>query len=120
MWNWMRTNWNCEKKDWVYDWMLYVIVPIQLGFIVLYCSLSSNAWEEIGWFERIGKIISMGILCGSFGINVAHELGHRNNRSEQFLAKVLLSTSLYMHFSSNTIADITSMWVQVKILLPLE
>ena len=87
-----------RKKDRIYDWMLYVIVPIQLGFIVLYCFLSSNAWEEIGWFERIGKIISMGILCGSFGINVAHELGHRNNRSEQFLAKMLLSTSLYMHF----------------------
>jgi alkane 1-monooxygenase len=40
----------------------------------------------------------MGILCGSFGINVAHELGHRVNRFEQTLAKSLLLTSLYMHF----------------------
>ena len=40
----------------------------------------------------------MGLLCGSFGINVAHELGHRVNALEQFLAKSLLLTSLYMHF----------------------
>src|SRR5437868_5250273 len=40
----------------------------------------------------------MGLLCGSLGINVAHELGHRVNTFEQFLAKSLLLTSLYMHF----------------------
>jgi alkane 1-monooxygenase len=40
----------------------------------------------------------MGLLCGAFGINVAHELGHRVNKFEQFLAKMLLLTSLYMHF----------------------
>jgi alkane 1-monooxygenase len=40
----------------------------------------------------------MGLLCGTFGINVAHELGHRVNKFEQTLAKLLLLTSLYMHF----------------------
>jgi alkane 1-monooxygenase len=40
----------------------------------------------------------MGLLCGVFGINVGHELGHRVNKTEQFLAKSLLLTSLYMHF----------------------
>jgi alkane 1-monooxygenase len=45
-----------------------------------------------------GRIISMGLLCGVFGINVAHELGHRVNRFEQFLAKSLLLTSQYIHF----------------------
>ena len=40
----------------------------------------------------------MGLLCGSFGINVAHELGHRVNKTEQTFAKLLLLTSLYMHF----------------------
>jgi alkane 1-monooxygenase len=38
------------------------------------------------------------VVCGAFGINVAHELGHRTNKFEQFLAKSLLLTSLYMHF----------------------
>jgi alkane 1-monooxygenase len=40
----------------------------------------------------------MGLLCGVFGINVGHELGHRVNVFEQTLAKALLLTSLYMHF----------------------
>ena len=39
----------------------------------------------------------MGTLCGH-SINIAHELGHRSNKFEQFLAKILLLTSLYMHF----------------------
>jgi alkane 1-monooxygenase len=42
--------------------------------------------------------MSMGLLCGTFGINVAHELGHRVNKLEQTFAKLLLLTSLYMHF----------------------
>jgi alkane 1-monooxygenase len=37
-------------------------------------------------------------LAGIFGINLAHELGHRSKKAEQFLAKCLLLTSLYMHF----------------------
>jgi alkane 1-monooxygenase len=40
----------------------------------------------------------MGQLCGVFGINVGHELGHRIGKTEQTLAKSLLLTSLYMHF----------------------
>jgi alkane 1-monooxygenase len=32
------------------------------------------------------------------GINVAHELGHRPNRSEQFMAKPLLLNSQYKYF----------------------
>jgi alkane 1-monooxygenase len=38
------------------------------------------------------------LLCGSFGINVGHELGHRNKKYEQAMAKMLLLSSLYMHF----------------------
>ena len=40
----------------------------------------------------------MGILCGVYGINVAHELGHSTKKFDQVLAKFLLLSSLYMHF----------------------
>ena len=40
----------------------------------------------------------IGIICGVFGINVAHELGHRTKPWERALAKIMLCTSLYMHF----------------------
>jgi alkane 1-monooxygenase len=59
--------------------------------------MMQHSQSIVGW-QWFGQVMAMGILCGSFGINVAHELGHRSNRIEQFLAKVLLSSSLYMHF----------------------
>jgi alkane 1-monooxygenase len=48
--------------------------------------------------EIIGRTLSLGVGCGALGINVAHELGHRVNKSEQLMAKILLLSSLYMHF----------------------
>ena len=48
--------------------------------------------------DKIGRITGMGMLCGVTGINVAHELGHRSRKYEQFMAKILLLSSLYMHF----------------------
>ena len=53
---------------------------------------------QLHWWEIAGRVCSMGLLCGTFGINVAHELGHRVNKYEQVFAKALLLTSLYMHF----------------------
>ena len=35
----------------------------------------------------VGRILSYGIMCGVIGINVAHELGHKTNRTDQFLLK---------------------------------
>ncbi|MBL7942381.1 MAG: alkane 1-monooxygenase [Flavobacteriales bacterium] len=48
--------------------------------------------------ECAGHIASMGLMCGVYGINVAHELGHRPSRFEQLLSKTMLLSSLYMHF----------------------
>ena len=84
------------KKDRAYDYMLYIIVPLQ--FVALYLYLSSMKTPGLLWWEVAGRTWSMGLLCGTFGINVAHELGHRSNKFEHILAKALLLTSLYMHF----------------------
>lgn len=46
----------------------------------------------------IGKISAFGMACGILGINAAHELGHRSTTSEQTMSKMLLLTTLYMHF----------------------
>jgi len=84
------------KKDRVYDYLLYIIVLFQ--FTAGFRFLSSMKATDLYWWETAGRVMSMGLLCGTFGINVAHELGHRVNKFEQFLAKSLLLTSLYMHF----------------------
>lgn len=84
------------KKDRVYDWLLYLVVPLQYG--MLYLFLNSMADTHLSTVDRVGRIMAMGLLCGVMGINTAHELGHRVNRVEQLLARSLLLTSLYMHF----------------------
>ena len=84
------------KDDPFYDWMLYLMVPLLYGFLYLF--LTKVSTEALPTNELIGHTLTMGILCGAIGINVAHELGHRSKSSEQFLAKALLLCSLYMHF----------------------
>ncbi len=84
------------KKNKGYDILLYVVVVAQ--YFALYQFLYSMKNDTLQWHEIIGRVWVMGMLCGVFGINVGHELGHRVNKFEQFLAKALLLTSLYMHF----------------------
>lgn len=84
------------KDDPIYDYLLYLVVFIQMPtlFFFLY-AFTTTTLQPI---DIIGRILSMGILCGTFGINVGHELGHRKNKFEQNLAKLSLLSSLYMHF----------------------
>jgi alkane 1-monooxygenase len=80
----------------VFDWLLYLAVPVQVGVLLFF--LMTIATPGLSPLEVAGRIVSMGIMCGVFGINIAHELGHRPSAREQFMAKVLLLSSLYMHF----------------------
>lgn len=87
---------DLAKSNWLYDWVLYAVVPLQ--YFSLWMFLNSFQQANLQTSEIIGRIISMGLMCSIFGINVAHELGHRVKRWEQNLAKSLLLTSQYMHF----------------------
>jgi len=84
------------RKNKGYDVLLYVVVLFQ--YFSLYTFLDSLKHDVLTPAETTGRIAVMGLLCGVFGINVAHELGHRVNKWEQAMAKALLLTSLYMHF----------------------
>lgn len=83
-------------KDKFYDYILYSLVPIQFGIFFYFLNRVADPIPQ--FYEKIGMMISFGISCGALGINVAHELGHRNTWYEQFMSKMLLSTSQYMHF----------------------
>jgi alkane 1-monooxygenase len=85
-----------ERKDVYYDLVIYTMVPLQ--YIILGLYLWTITSQPLLWYEYIGITTAMGLACGALGINVAHELGHRTNKFEQFLSKALLLTSLYMHF----------------------
>ena len=85
-----------SKKDKLYDYLLYMFVLVQ--WITVFFFLMAMKTQEMTRLELAGRICTMGLLCGTFGINIGHELGHRIKPAEQWLAKLSLLSSLYMHF----------------------
>lgn len=84
-----------EKENKLYTYLLYLTLPIQIGFLIFFFYAIQ---EPLTTSELVGRIFGMGIMCGVIGINVGHELGHRNNRFDEFIGEVLLLTSLNTHF----------------------
>lgn len=84
-----------RKASRYFDIVLYLAVPVQIGFLIYFFNKISISHTTI---EYIGMTLSMGLMCGVFGINIAHELGHRNSWYEKLMAEILLLTSLEMHF----------------------
>jgi len=82
-------------NDPFYDWLLYLMVPLQWVFLIYYLMYIPFEKET---FSLVGKTISMGIMCGVIGINLGHELGHRLKFHEQLLGDILLLSSLENHF----------------------
>ncbi|WP_088339969.1 alkane 1-monooxygenase [Robiginitalea sediminis] len=80
----------------VFDWMLYLNVPIVYG--VMAYGLLAITRAPVTWVEWVGCALSAGIVLGVNGINVGHELGHRKSRRERLLGKLLLLPSFYSHF----------------------
>ena len=91
-----KTQLEIVKADRIYDFLLYLILPIQYAILIWFLIIIDN--PEATWWVTGGKILSMGLCCGILGINGAHELGHRIQPYEKIMAKSLLLTSLYMHF----------------------
>lgn len=79
-----------------FDILLYSCAPLCL--VLLYFFFDTVLHTELAWMERIGMTLSVGVVLGALGINVAHELGHRFTKGEQFLAKLGLGLVLYQHF----------------------
>jgi alkane 1-monooxygenase len=79
-----------------FDYLLYAHFPLLYTLLAGFFYIIQTV--QLQTYETIGLTLSMGILAGSFGINIAHELGHRAPSYEQLFAKALLLPSLYMHF----------------------
>ena len=72
------------------------MIPIQIVFLSYFLMVISET--ELTILDFFGKVTAMGLMCGVIGINVGHELGHRNNKLDEFLGELLLLTSLNTHF----------------------
>jgi len=80
----------------IFDWLLYLNIPVVYAIIVFFIFQLDQTEMSIG--VLVGNILSVGIVIGSCGINVAHELGHRKAKYEQVFGQILLIPALYTHF----------------------
>ena len=85
-----------KKAHKIFDWMLYINLPIVFG--LLFVVLTKIQTTDYTPAEYIGLSLSTGILLATNGINVAHELGHRQSLIERLMSKALFMPCLYMHF----------------------
>ncbi len=83
------------KDDRVYDYLLYALFSIQFSLLIYFLACVSDSSMPL--YEMIGMVTAFGMACGQ-SINNAHELGHRQKGYEQVMSKLLLMSSLYMHF----------------------
>jgi alkane 1-monooxygenase len=83
-------------KKVIFDIFLYICAPICLLLTFYYLHVVQTNFLTNS--ELIGLTLSIGIVLGATGINVAHELGHRTDKLSQFFAKFGLLFVLYQHF----------------------
>lgn len=87
---------EARSRRLLFDGLLYLNFPFLFGLVFWY--LYAIQHQTLSAAEWAGLTLSMGIVVGAIGINVAHELGHRTRRYEQRMAKMMLLTALYQHF----------------------
>ena len=85
-----------KLKSSFFDVLLYLNVLIVYG--TLFFVLQKIVTVQISFIEIIGTVLGLGVVFGANGINVAHELGHREKMYERILGKLLLIPSHYTHF----------------------
>lgn len=84
-----------EEDRW-YRWLTWATVPLH------YVALIGCAWwagtQQLDWWALVLLAYVIGADSG-LGLNTAHELGHKHNAFEQWLARLALAVPAYGHFT---------------------
>ncbi|MEU6582089.1 alkane 1-monooxygenase [Nocardia sp. NPDC046763] len=83
------------SDDRYYRWCTYLFLPLQ--FTGLFVAGYLWASPELSVSDKLGLAVTLGFMSG-IGINAAHELGHRVEHLERWMAKVALAQPCYGHF----------------------
>ena len=83
------------ERDRYYRAIVYAYVPVQY-FVTLY-AVWCVTQQSMSWWSYAGMVLASGAVNG-IGINTAHELGHKTNGLERWLAKITLAPVAYGHF----------------------
>jgi len=84
------------EQDRYYRWLTWATVPLH------FVALIGCAWwagtQGLSWWA----LLLLAYVAGSgsgLGLNTGHELGHKYNRTEQMLARLVLAVPAYGHFT---------------------
>lgn len=81
----------------VFDFLLYLNFPIV--FFTLFYGLHTLSHVELTSFQHFMALFTFGILLGTSGLNVAHEIGHREGVFSQWISRLMLMPASYIHFN---------------------
>jgi len=84
------------QKQFYYRALTLIAVPIQV--LLLAWAGWVFAHGDLGFWGRMGWLVSMGVVSGINAINIGHELIHRHGRLEPWAGGVLLSLVAYGGF----------------------
>jgi alkane 1-monooxygenase len=79
-----------------FDLMLYFNLIIV--FAILIFGIKHLTTQTLATYEKVGLVLSFGIVLGTNGINVAHELGHRKTKWERFFSKSFINARFLYAF----------------------
>lgn len=83
------------EADRYYRWITWALVPL------LWVAIVFAAWfvttHPLPWHGLLAVTLATGVV-GGFCINVGHELGHKREAVERWLAKLVLAPTAYGHF----------------------
>lgn len=85
-----------RSKILFFDILLYLNIPIV--YFLMWYFLQVNNTVVLTVPERLALILNMGLILGTAGINVGHELGHRPQWFNILSSILLLTPALYTHF----------------------
>jgi alkane 1-monooxygenase len=83
------------ENDHYYRWCTYLFIPIQYGATIFAAYMWSTG--DLSVLAAIGLAVSLGTTNG-IAIADAHELGHKREALEKWLARIALAPSFYGHF----------------------
>jgi alkane 1-monooxygenase len=83
------------EQDRFYRWCTFLFLPLQyVGFFAAAWLIARGGLAPM---DKLGLAISVGLVNG-IAIANAHELGHKKETLERWLARVVLAPSFYGHF----------------------
>jgi alkane 1-monooxygenase len=83
------------ENDRYYRFIVYAYIPAQFAVTIWGAWVAVNG--SLSAIEMIGLVITVGVING-IAINTAHELGHKRDGLERWLAKLTLAPVAYGHF----------------------